>query len=111
MAQTSTDSEGATPAGTGLRAQRLSQYRSEIANARNAGGTLRMWALIAVVVGFLGAIAIAVSTVAGWIDVEQGVEFLLLTSVTTIVSGTASYASGWNVALGASRLEMSLDDE
>ncbi|MBM9466952.1 hypothetical protein [Nakamurella leprariae] len=110
MTEPSTAGAGGQP-GPDLRAARQVRYRTEIANAREAGGTLRMWAAIAVITGIVVALGIVVAMIAGWFDVEQGIEFLLLTSVTSIVSGTASYAAGWNVALGASRMELSLDDE
>jgi hypothetical protein len=93
------------------RADRRAGYRREIARAREAGSTLRMWAAIAVITGIVVAVGIVVAMIAGAFDLEQGIEFLLLTSVTSIVSGTASYAAGWNVALGASRMELSLDDD
>ena len=83
-------------------------YRHEIAAARQAARRLRWWAAVSLILGALvtlGSVVVLFVQEDPW-DALYAIVFIGLASV---VGAIAMYASSWNLAMSASRLEIQLD--
>ena len=84
------------------------RYRHEITAARQAAVRLRWWAAASLLAGI-------VITIAGFVllavqeDPWDTLNAIVFVGLTGVVGAIAMYASSWNVALSASRLEVQLD--
>lgn len=80
-------------------------YATEIANARSAARLLRRAAFATAAVGIIACIVALVSFVRGEAELDATVEYFWAFGAVTVISGVAFYATSWNLALSASRLE------
>lgn len=84
-------------------------YDAEVANARHAARLLRRGAFATGVVGIIACVVAVISFVRGEVGLDATVEYFWAFGAVTVISGVAFYASSWNLALSASRLEAQLN--
>lgn len=84
-------------------------YDAEVANARHAARLLRRGAFATGAVGIIACIVAVVSFVRGEMGLDATVEYFWAFGAVTVISGVAFYATSWNLALSASRLEAQLN--
>lgn len=83
-------------------------YVAEVANGRHAAVLLRRGAYATAGVGILACIVALISFVTGEVGLDATVEYFWAFGAVTVISGAAFYATSWNLALSASRLEAQL---
>ncbi|MDP2013316.1 MAG: hypothetical protein Q8L05_03730 [Actinomycetota bacterium] len=83
-------------------------YATEIANARSAARLLRRGAFATAAVGIVTCVVAVISFVRGEAGLDASVEYFWAVGAVTVISGVAFYATSWNLALSASRLEAQL---
>ncbi len=84
-------------------------YVAEVANARHAARMLRRGAFATAAVGGIACIVAVIAFVRGEVGLDATVEYFWAFGAVTVISGVAFYATSWNLALSASRLEVQLD--
>ena len=81
----------------------------QIKNAKAAAKSLRVLAVIAIIVGAGFFIATVALMFAGEVDASEGISLLVITGFGAIIGGAASFSSSWSLTLSAARTEMRLD--
>ncbi len=84
-------------------------YVAEVANARHAARMLRRGAFATAAVGGIACIVAIISFVRGEVGLDATVEYFWAFGAVTVISGVAFYATSWNLALSASRLEVQIE--
>ena len=94
--------------GDAERADLLEGLCRRVVEARETERFLRRLGFAVFGVGVACLVAVFVSTVVGWTDVEQAVVLVVGSLLATVVSGTTPYAAGVNMGLAAGRLELAI---
>ena len=83
--------------------------RYRIARARAVARLMRRLGWVSLAVGVVALVGIVVLLAAGEMSVDEALLAATGTSLVTMVSGAATYGSGMNLTLSASRLEREVD--
>jgi hypothetical protein len=79
--------------------------RYRVGRARAVARLMRRLGWVSLAVGVLGLVGIVVLLALGEMDAEEALLAATGTALVTMVSGAATYGSGMNLTLSASRLE------
>jgi hypothetical protein len=77
-----------------------------VERARRVGVFLQKLGWLVAALGVIGIVTYSALWATGEIDADQGVSLILGTALAVVLSGATSYGAGFNLELGAARLDL-----